>query len=244
VYNGQTVLAGTSIVDQPLVEISFPAGSTAQMFLNGLVVSRQVTGALNASLSNGRAVTINGSVSLSANSDFRNYPSLPSTFGTNGTIVVSPETEDPSINTYAVEVWYTPSATDTTGTKILLSTGSPTISIVAGKVVTAGFANLWINRNAVSSNVVSVVPGVPMHIVASFSTPANTTLTIGHASTPVTGNVSNVGLIFQSIVLADVQALYDNQQDVPISRPTSTSSIQAVDTGTNNLGLVWSSGSQ
>jgi len=247
VYNGQAVEAGTTITNQPVIEVSFPAGSTSVMYLNDFAAERQITSALLPSLSNGRAVTTSGSVSLAADSDFRKYPSLPSTFGTNGTITIAPETEDVSILTYGIEFWFTPTASDLVGTKTLLNSGpedAKTITLVSGVVNSSGFTNLFINKASVLSNTTSVVAGVPVHIVVKHAAANNLQIRIGSATAPVQGNLASVALIFQDFSTPEVTALYNNQQDVPVTRPTSNSAISVVDTGVSNLGLVWSAGSQ
>ena len=245
-YNGQTFGSGSTIADQPIIEVSFAAGQTVEAYLDTLTAERQVTSVLTPVLSNGRDVALVGSVSLTSNSDPRRYASSPATFGADGRITIAPETEDVSVPTWGVELWYTPVTSDLTGTKYILDSNpdhASSISIVAGKLNFSGFATVYVNKPATTTNTLNLVAGVPYQIVAIYSASNNNKITLGHATAPVQGNLSAVGLIRQTVTQTDINNLFDLQQDIVATRTTGDS-ISAADTAVQNYNLVWTSGTQ
>ena len=247
-YNGQTVAAGASVPDQPMFEVSFPAASTSNMYLKDLKVDKVISTTLVPAMSNGRAVTTTGSVSLSDDWDFRNYSSLPSTFGTNGTIVIAPETEDNTIMTYAIEFWYTPVAADLTGTKTLLNSNpehATNITFTNGLMTYNGFTTVTINKVSTGSGTYTLVPGVPVHIVGLYTTQNNAQIRLGAASNPVGGKLSSVALIRTYIVgQPEINIMFDLVQDVPLSALASNSGVTLTDTAVTTYALVWTGGAQ
>lgn len=246
VYNGQTILGGVSTTNQPFFKISFPAGSSSEMYLKDFRADRITSTALVASMTNGREVTLSGSVSLAADYDFRDYPHLPSTFGTNGVITIAADAEN-ATNTVALEFWFTPTASDLTGTKYILDSNpdhASTISLVTNKLNFSGFSTVYVNKSSVTTNTFTMQAGVPHHIVAVYTTANNTAIKLGRTTSPVAGNLSAFGIIRQAFSAGNVTTLFDAQQDAPVTALASNSSLTLTDSAVQTYQLVWTAGAQ
>lgn len=241
---GMTFGVGSTYTFPPLLKVAFTAGSTLDSYVSDIVVQQFFDGRLVPTLSTGREGLVSGTVSLGDALDYRDYPSLPKTFSTNGVIAIQQDTVDATAVIGAVQIIYTPDSADLTGTKTLLSqsgTLTASITFVSGKINFTGFSSVYVNKVAVSTNTYTLVPGVPIEIVGNYSSTNRDIINLGSATAPAQGTLIAVSTFPTSLSAGNITSVFDLEQDYAKYKGATDTAVTLSDIGVTQYGLAWTS---
>lgn len=234
VLNGR-IVTGTGQPAQnvlALVRVSFLAGSAERPFISGVKLLDYTTSILNPLTASLRTAVLSGDVYIPHTAHHPQLHGDGMRFYGNGIMEILPQTGDVISNTAALEIVFSPEATDLTGTKYVVNSApehSSNIAVTAGKLTFSGFSTVYVNGSATATNSLTLIAGVNYHIAANYTSPNNAKVTFGSEGASVTGPISTFSLRNTAFTAPTASSAFQRFLSYPLYRPTADTGVAISD---------------